>query len=65
MAAPAGARRAVRLGPGEFVGGSFPEAEGKMGAPGSYRLDWAVAVTWNGRALTLPAAALSIERRTR
>lgn len=56
-------RRVVRLGPGEFVGGSFPAAEEKMREPGRYHLDWSASVSWNGRAVVLPAAPLAITRK--
>jgi hypothetical protein len=65
LPAPAGSRRAVKLGPGEFVGGTFPDAEEKLGPPGRYRLEWSIGVLWSGRSLSLPAPPVDVERRAR
>jgi tetratricopeptide (TPR) repeat protein len=65
--APAGAasagKRIVRLGPGEFVGGPFPELTLKMSVAGRYTLAWAAAVTWNGKSVSLTAPQIFIDRR--
>jgi len=43
--------RSVRLGPGEFVGGAFPEMKAATAAPGRYQFSWAVSVTWPPRSV--------------
>jgi tetratricopeptide (TPR) repeat protein len=58
-----GERRVVRLGPGEFVGGSFPDLTLNMPVPGRYTATWAAAVTWNNLQIVLPAPTLFIDRR--
>lgn len=62
-ALPGGGKRVVRLGPGEFVGGSFPDLTLKMAVAGRYTANWAAAVTWNGKQVTLVAPTLFIDRR--
>jgi tetratricopeptide (TPR) repeat protein len=61
--APAGGRRVVRLGPGEFVGGTFPNLTLKMAVAGRYTANWAAAVNWNGMSVALTAPPLFIDRR--
>jgi hypothetical protein len=58
-----GGRRVVRLGPGEFVGGAFPEITLSMAVAGRYTLNWAAPVSWNGRSVVLAAPQLFIDRR--
>jgi len=58
-----GGRRVVRLGPGEFVGGAFPDLTLKMAVPGRYTANWAAAVTWNNRQVVLAAPTVFIDRR--
>jgi tetratricopeptide (TPR) repeat protein len=53
--------RLLRLGPGEFVGGTFMEL-GSERSPGRYQLTWSASVTWNGKPVVLPAAPASFER---
>lgn len=59
----AASRRVVRLGPGEFVGGVFPEMTLKMPVAGRYTINWSAAVTWNGKSVSLAAAPLYVDRR--
>ena len=59
----AAGRRVVRLGPGEFVGGVFPDAESKIREAGRYQIDWSAAISWNGRPVVLTAAPVAIDRR--
>jgi tetratricopeptide (TPR) repeat protein len=58
-------RRTVRLGPGEFIGGGFPDLAAQAKLPGRYQLTWSVPVTWNGKSVELRAAPLSLDRTTR
>ncbi|MCI0549294.1 MAG: HEAT repeat domain-containing protein, partial [Candidatus Rokubacteria bacterium] len=58
-----GGRRVVRLGPGEFVGGAFPDLTLKMSVAGRYTANWAAAVTWNGKQVALTAPSIFIDRR--
>jgi hypothetical protein len=58
-----GGKRIVRLGPGEFVGGAFPELTLKMAVAGRYTATWAAALTWNGKSVVLPAQSIFIDRR--
>jgi len=60
---PGGGRRIVRLGPGEFVGGTFPKITLAMAVAGRYTLNWASPVSWNGRSVVLAAPQLFIDRR--
>ena len=62
-ASSGGGKRVVRLGSGEFVGGSFPDLTLKMAVAGRYTASWAAAVSWNGRSVILPAAPVFIDRR--
>jgi tetratricopeptide (TPR) repeat protein len=55
-------RRTVRLGPGEFVGGGFPDLAELAKLPGRYQLSWSVPVTWSGMQFTLAAPAVGVER---
>jgi hypothetical protein len=59
----AGSRRVLRLGPGEHVGGSFPDLTLHMPVAGRYTVTWAAAVSWNGKSVSLPAAPIFIDRR--
>ena len=61
---PAGPRT-IRLGPNEFVGGSFPELGSKMAPPGRYQLAWTASVSWSGKSFTLTAPPIAIERMPR
>ncbi len=65
VAAPApqgsAARRTIRLGSGEYVGGSFDLTD-STGAPGQYRVDWSAALLWQGRPVRVPASYIVIER---
>jgi tetratricopeptide (TPR) repeat protein len=65
VAAAATARRTLRLGPGEFVGGAFPEIEELLKPAGRYRLEWSAAVSWKNQAIALPTPPLDVERRAR
>ena len=58
-------RRSVRLGPGEFVGGGFPDLAARAKLPGRYQLTWSMPVTWSGEPVTLTAAPLSVDRTPR
>jgi hypothetical protein len=58
-----GARRVLRLGPGEYVGGSFPKLTLSMPVAGRYTLNWTATISWNGLPVALPAAPASIDRR--
>ena len=58
-------RRTVRLGPGEFVGGGFPDLAAQAKLPGRYQLAWSIPITWNTKPFTLTAAPLSLERTSR
>jgi tetratricopeptide (TPR) repeat protein len=57
--------RSVRLGPGEFVGGAFPEMKAATAAPGRYQFSWAASVTWNARSIELRAPPVSVTRASR
>ena len=61
--APEPARRTVRLGPGEFVGGTFPDLVGALSGTGSYRARWSVSLEWSGKPVRIIAYPLPIERR--
>jgi hypothetical protein len=61
-ARPDAGRRTVRLGPGEFVGGTFSEFGPALASPGRYQFSWTAAITWNGKSVLLPAASTSVER---
>jgi tetratricopeptide (TPR) repeat protein len=58
---PKASPRPLRLGPGEFVGGTF-DLGALARAPGTYRLAWTAAVAWRGKSLLLEASSLSLER---
>ncbi|HVE42777.1 MAG TPA: DUF4388 domain-containing protein [Planctomycetota bacterium] len=58
-----GGKRVVRLGPGEFVGGAFPELTLKMAVAGRYTATWSAAVSWNEMSVLLPAQSIYIDRR--
>ncbi len=58
-----GGKRIVRLGPGEFVGGSFPELTLKMAVAGRYTATWSAALSWNEMSVLLPAQSIYIDRR--
>ncbi|HLY10624.1 MAG TPA: HEAT repeat domain-containing protein, partial [Planctomycetota bacterium] len=58
-----GARRVLRLGPGEYVGGTFADLTLRMPVAGRYTVNWSAAVSWNGKAVPLPAAPIYIDRR--
>lgn len=53
--------RHVRLGPGEFLGGTF-DITGSLPAPGKYHVHWAAAITWGGQSAVLEAPTLVVER---
>ncbi|HXX93160.1 MAG TPA: DUF4388 domain-containing protein, partial [Planctomycetota bacterium] len=55
-------RRTVRLGPGEFVGGPFPELGELTRAPGRYELTWGAPVSWNTLRVELSAGTFAVER---
>src|SRR6185436_3312451 len=61
--AAAGGKRLARLGPGEFVGGAFPDLALKLAVAGRYTVNWSTAVTWNGKQVPLTAAPIFIDRR--
>jgi tetratricopeptide (TPR) repeat protein len=56
-------RRAVRLGPGEYVGGTFADLTARFQAPGRYQAAWAVALSWNGKPFTIAAPPLAVDRK--
>ena len=56
-------RRTVKLGPGEFVGGSFPDLVGPLSGAGSYRAHWTVSLEWSGKPVRIVADPLPVERR--
>ncbi|HZE97734.1 MAG TPA: DUF4388 domain-containing protein [Planctomycetota bacterium] len=58
-----GSRRVVRLGPGEFVGGVFPDFTLRLAVAGRYTATWSAAVTWNGKSVSLTAVPAYIDRR--
>ena len=62
-AAESGGRRKVRLGPGEFVGGSFADLTLRFASPGRYQVVWAAALSWNDKPFTIPAAPLAVDRK--
>ena len=53
--------RTVRLGPGEYLGGTF-DLSRKMAKPGKYSVHWTLAITWSGRPAVLTAPPLTIDR---
>ncbi|HLH27848.1 MAG TPA: HEAT repeat domain-containing protein, partial [Acidimicrobiales bacterium] len=59
----AGSRRVLRLGPGEHVGGTFADLTLRMPVAGRYTVNWAAAVSWNGKSVSLPASPIFIDRR--
>jgi tetratricopeptide (TPR) repeat protein len=59
---PAAGPRTIRLGPHEFVGGTFPELSAKTAPPGRYQLAWSAPVTWSGKTFTLTAPPITLER---
>lgn len=63
LASPGAApRRPVRLGPGQFLGGTF-DLSAAMNAPGRYTLSWAVGLHWQNRPLPrIEAPPLLLER---
>ncbi|MFN3486679.1 MAG: hypothetical protein ACK44W_14520, partial [Planctomycetota bacterium] len=61
-ARPEAGRRAVKLGPREFVGGTFSEFGPALAPPGRYQFSWTASITWNGKAVLLAAPPASIER---
>lgn len=63
--APDAGRRTLKLGPGEFVGGGFPGLEEKLLPAGKYQLAWSAPVSWGGKAITLAAPAVALERRAK
>jgi hypothetical protein len=58
-----GGRRALRLGPGEYVGGEFSRLTLKMVSPGRYQVAWTAVLTWNGRSVAIDAAPVTVDRR--
>jgi tetratricopeptide (TPR) repeat protein len=56
-------RRTVRLGPGEYVGGSFPDLAARLPKGGRYPIAWAAALSWNGKPFTLAATGIAVDRR--
>jgi hypothetical protein len=54
-------RRSFRLGPGEFIGGTFTLGDATQAA-GTYRMTWSSAVTWSGKKSTVEAVPLTLER---
>jgi len=58
-----GGRRVVRLGPGEFVGGTFPKITLSMADAGRYTLKWEAPVSWNSRSVVLAAQQIFVDRR--
>ena len=58
-----GSRRVLRLGPGEHVGGLFADLTLRMPVAGRYTVNWAAAVSWNGKSVSLPASPIFIDRR--
>jgi tetratricopeptide (TPR) repeat protein len=59
----AGGRRAVRLGPGEYVGGAFEDLIVRLPNAGRYKIAWAAALSWNGKPFTLAATGIAVDRR--
>lgn len=59
----AGSRRVLRLGPGEYVGGTFADLTLRMPVAGRYTVNWSAAVSWNGKSVSLAAAPVYIDRR--
>ena len=61
-AAPAGRpRRALRLGPGEYVGGTF-ELTASTASPGQYQIAWSTGILWQGKSARIEASPLILER---
>jgi len=63
--AAAAGPRTIRLGPNEFVGGSFPGLPAKLAPPGRYQVAWGAEVTWSGKTFPLNAASIAVERLAR
>jgi tetratricopeptide (TPR) repeat protein len=61
-ARPEVGRRTVKLGPGEFVGGTFADLGPSLAPPGRYRFSWTASIVWNGKSVLLPASPASVER---
>jgi hypothetical protein len=59
----AGTRRVIRLGPGEYVGGTFGDLTLRMPVSGRYTVNWSAVVSWNGKSVSLVAAPIYIDRR--
>jgi len=58
-----GTRRVIRLGPGEYVGGTFADLTLRMPVSGRYTVNWSAVVSWNGKSVSLAAAPIYIDRR--
>ena len=58
-----GTRRVIRLGPGEYVGGTFADLTLRMPVSGRYTVNWSAVVSWNGKSVSLSAAPIYIDRR--
>jgi len=58
-----GTRRVIRLGPGEYVGGSFADLTLRMPVSGRYTVNWSAVVSWNGKSVSLAAVPIYIDRR--
>jgi tetratricopeptide (TPR) repeat protein len=61
---PAGPRT-IRLGPNEFVGGTFPDLGSRTAPPGRYQLAWTAPVSWSGKSFTLTAPPIALDRLSR
>jgi tetratricopeptide (TPR) repeat protein len=55
------ARRSLKLGPGEHVGGTF-DLSAAMGNPGQYQLAWSAGLQWQGKDVRVEASPLILER---